>query len=171
MSHHNYFIFSDETTLFRGNCLAIKIVEETMKLKGHAYLTETLKPLIDQVLGSKHSCEIDPSRLQPGESLEANQKKLEEHVELAVKCIIDSCCRCPTTMCEAFFALREVTVNNYPDQDYPIRHQVISGFVILRFFAPAILNPQSIQLITESRVSILHVVVFSFRFHSRRYFV
>lgn len=49
------FTFRDPNTIFRGNSLTSKCIDETMKLAGMHYLQVTLKPIIDEVRStSKH---------------------------------------------------------------------------------------------------------------------
>lgn len=43
------FVFRDPNTIFRGNSLTSKCIDETMKLAGKHYLQVTLKPIIDEV--------------------------------------------------------------------------------------------------------------------------
>lgn len=45
---------------------------ELMKFLGHQYLVLTVKPLVDLIYAERKNCEIDPSRLKPGDSLEQN---------------------------------------------------------------------------------------------------
>ena len=59
-------------TLFRGNSLTTKAVDVYMKMIGHEYLQMVLSDTIRTVFATKHSCEIDPSKLQKGESVAAN---------------------------------------------------------------------------------------------------
>lgn len=40
----------DPNTIFRGNSLTSKCIDETMKLAGMHYLQVTLKPIIDEVV-------------------------------------------------------------------------------------------------------------------------
>lgn len=43
-------VFRDPNTIFRGNSLTSKCIDETMKLAGKHYLQVTLKPIIDEVV-------------------------------------------------------------------------------------------------------------------------
>lgn len=43
------FLSRDPNTIFRGNSLTSKCIDETMKLAGMHYLQVTLKPIIDEV--------------------------------------------------------------------------------------------------------------------------
>ena len=156
VSHYFFFscIFSESTTLFRGNSLVSKIVDEMMKLVGKAYLQETLRPIITEVTAYHRSCEIDPKRLNAGENLDINMNNLVNYVQKTFEAIVCSGAKCPTTMCETFFALREATREYFPNM-MPVRHQVVSGFIFLRFFVLAIANPRLFQLTSEISVSSL----------------
>ena len=131
-----------------------KIVDEMMKLVGKEYLQETLRPIIEEVIAMRRPCEIDYKRLSPMENLETNMDNLVSYVQKTFEAIVCSGTKCPTTMCETFFALREATRDYFPSKGLQVRHQVVSGFVFLRFFVLAIANPRLFQLTTEISVSI-----------------
>ena len=44
---------SDPNTLFRGNSVASKVIDEFMKVVGQTYLHRTLQPCIDEVSNKK----------------------------------------------------------------------------------------------------------------------
>lgn len=67
----------DTNTIFRGNTLVSKCIDELMKLVGHHYLRATLKPTLDLVLRERKPCEIDPTKMQQGESRETNLANLK----------------------------------------------------------------------------------------------
>lgn len=67
---------SDPNTIFRGNSLASKLVDELMKVSGPHYLRSTLKPVIDAVLAEKKPCEVDPLRLEKPEEAASNLENL-----------------------------------------------------------------------------------------------
>ena len=52
---------SDPNTLFRGNSLASKVIDEYMKLVGQSYLQETVQCCIDEV--SDRTANVDLKRL------------------------------------------------------------------------------------------------------------
>lgn len=70
--NHPLIFSRDTNTIFRGNTLVSKCIDELMKLVGHHYLRSTLKPTLDLIFRERKPCEIDPTKLQPGESREAN---------------------------------------------------------------------------------------------------
>ncbi|RXN01967.1 Ras GTPase-activating protein 3, partial [Acipenser ruthenus] len=63
----------DPNTIFRGNSLTSKCIDETMKLAGMHYLQVTLKPIIDEICGDHKPCEIDPVKLKDAENLDNNR--------------------------------------------------------------------------------------------------
>lgn len=59
---------------------------------------------------------------------------------------------CPSLMCELFHVLKELAMERFP-HNQEVRYSVISGFIFLRFFAPAILGPRLFDLTTQQIVS------------------
>jgi len=125
-----------------------------MKLVGLRYLHDTLKRFVDAVIDDHKSCEIDPSKIRDGESLETNQIRLKHYVYDIFNSIINSVARCPQVMVDVFCALKEIACDSFPGNK-EVCYYVISGFVFLRFFAPAILNPRLFKLTEKSIVSTL----------------
>nr|XP_014345190.1 PREDICTED: ras GTPase-activating protein 3 isoform X2 [Latimeria chalumnae] len=135
----------DSNTIFRGNSLTSKCIDETMKLAGMHYLQVTLKPIVDEICDVHKPCEIDPVKLKDGESLETNMENLRQYVDRIFNVITKSGVSCPTVMCDIFFSLRESAAKRFQgDQD--VRYTAVSSFIFLRFFAPAILSPNLFQL-------------------------
>uniref|UniRef100_A0A452S6D6 RAS p21 protein activator 3 n=1 Tax=Ursus americanus TaxID=9643 RepID=A0A452S6D6_URSAM len=135
----------DPNTIFRGNSLTSKCIDETMKLAGMHYLHVTLKPTIEEICQSHKSCEIDPVKLKDGENLENNMENLRQYVDRIFTVITKSGVSCPTVMCDIFFSLREAAAKRFQD-DLDVRYTAVSSFIFLRFFAPAILSPNLFQL-------------------------
>uniref|UniRef100_A0AAY4CJ59 RAS p21 protein activator 3 n=1 Tax=Denticeps clupeoides TaxID=299321 RepID=A0AAY4CJ59_9TELE len=135
----------DPNTIFRGNSLTSKCIDETMKLAGMHYLQVTLKPIIDEICTDHKPCEIDPVKLKESENLDTNRENLRQYVDRIFNVITTSGVRCPTVMCDIFFSLRESAATRFQvDQD--VRYTAVSSFIFLRFFAPAILSPNLFQL-------------------------
>lgn len=55
LANHEAGIIIDANTLFRGNSLTTKVVDEFMKKVGMAYLQRTLQSIIDEVLATVES--------------------------------------------------------------------------------------------------------------------
>ncbi|XP_046607580.1 uncharacterized protein LOC124298935 [Neodiprion virginianus] len=139
---------TDPTTIFRGNTLVSKMMDEGMRLAGLHYLHCTLRPAMEQVFLERKPCEIDPTRVKDANTIQANLANLKEYVQRVFTAITTSGVRCPPLMCEMFWSLRELAVTHFP-YNKEVRYSVISGFIFLRFFAPAILGPKLFDITTE----------------------
>jgi len=65
-------------------------------------------------------------------------------------------------MCEMFWCLRELAATHFPENK-EVRYSVISGFIFLRFFAPAILGPRLFDITTEQIVNNLIEMIYIMR--------
>uniref|UniRef100_T1IVH0 Ras GTPase-activating protein 3 n=1 Tax=Strigamia maritima TaxID=126957 RepID=T1IVH0_STRMM len=139
---------TDINTIFRGNTLVSKCMDEFMRLAGLHYLHETLKGTLDQVLNERKCCEIDPTRIREGDNIDVNKQNLSEYVVRILNAITNSALACPPVMCEVFAEIKELAVQCFPENK-EVRYTVISGFIFLRFFAPAILGPKLFELSNE----------------------
>ncbi|XP_017777247.1 PREDICTED: GTPase-activating protein isoform X2 [Nicrophorus vespilloides] len=139
---------TDATTIFRGNTLVSKMMDEAMKMIGIQYLHKTLRPTIEQVFLEKKPCEIDPTRVRDATTIQANLSNLKSYVHGIFRAITESAVHCPALMCQIFDNLKECAMTYFPDNK-EVRYSVISGFIFLRFFAPAILGPRLFDLTSE----------------------
>lgn len=73
MVHSVHFYVSDPNTLFRGNSLVSKLIDESMKVVGQSYLQRTLQSCIDEIFEAQKPCEIDTSRLTENDNVEVNK--------------------------------------------------------------------------------------------------
>ncbi|XP_047683813.1 rasGAP-activating-like protein 1 isoform X3 [Prionailurus viverrinus] len=152
---------TDPNTLFRSNSLASKSMEQFMKLVGMPYLHEVLKPVINRVFEEKRYIELDPCKIDLGRTRRISFKGApsEEHVREAslglltgylgpiVDAIVGSVGRCPPAMRLAFKQLHQRVQKRFPQAEHEdAKYLAISGFLFLRFFAPAILTPKLFDL-------------------------
>uniref|UniRef100_A0A8C1NBG0 RAS p21 protein activator 3 n=1 Tax=Cyprinus carpio TaxID=7962 RepID=A0A8C1NBG0_CYPCA len=112
----------DPNTIFRGNSLTSKCIDETMKLAGMHYLRVTLKPIIDEICTDHKPCEIDPVKLKESENLDTNRVMIRDDDD------DDDDGVCVSAV------------------DPDVRYTAVSSFIFLRFFAPAILSPNLFHL-------------------------
>lgn len=148
LASHEISKLTDPTTIFRGNTLVSKMMDEGMRLAGLHYLHSTLRPAMEQVFSEKKPCEIDPTRIKDANTIQTNLSNLKEYVERVFTAITTSGIRCPPLMCEMFACLRELAATHFP-RNKEVRYSVISGFIFLRFFAPAILGPRLFDITNE----------------------
>uniref|UniRef100_A0A4W3HS68 RAS p21 protein activator 2 n=1 Tax=Callorhinchus milii TaxID=7868 RepID=A0A4W3HS68_CALMI len=135
----------EANTIFRGNSLATRCIDETMKLVGKHYLKVTLKPIIDEICDSCKPCEIDPIKLKEGDNVEVNKENLHQYVDRVFSVIVKSSMSCPTLMSEVFNSLQKLAKKQFPDDPH-VRYSSVSSFVFLRFFAVAVVSPHSFHL-------------------------
>ncbi|XP_036908045.1 rasGAP-activating-like protein 1 isoform X1 [Sturnira hondurensis] len=152
---------TDPNTLFRSNSLASKSMEQFMKLVGMPYLHEVLKPVISRVFEEKKYIELDPCKMDLSRTKRLSFKgtSSEEHVRETslglltgylgpiVDAIVGSVGRCPPAMRLAFKQLHRRVEERFPQAEHKdVKYLAISGFLFLRFFAPAILTPKLFDL-------------------------
>ncbi|KAI1718890.1 GTPase-activator protein for ras-like GTPase domain-containing protein [Ditylenchus destructor] len=73
------------------------------------------------------------------------QRNITVYAELAFSRVVDSHQRCPGILREVFAELREVVQKYFPGRD-DVARLALSSFLIMRFFAAAILNPKLFSL-------------------------
>ncbi|KPM03628.1 GTPase-activating protein-like protein [Sarcoptes scabiei] len=142
---------SDVNTIFRGNSLVSKCIDELMKLVGIRYLHDTLKNCVEIVITENKCCEIDPTKIKDLDFMQIQMNNLKQYTALFFQAIISSVPRCPQVMRDVFSVLKELAVKFFPDTK-DVCYYVISGFVFLRFFAPSILNPRLFEL-TDRKIN------------------
>lgn len=126
-------------------------MDEAMKLAGLRYLHTTLRPAMNQVFQERKPCEIDPTRVRDSNAIETNLANLTEYVRIVFEAIVQSAVHCPSLLCQIFHNLKECAIRYFPENK-EVRYSVISGFIFLRFFAPAILGPRLFDITNEQIV-------------------
>ncbi|KJH48764.1 GTPase-activator protein [Dictyocaulus viviparus] len=137
----------DLNTLFRSHTLASKMLYELLKIYGHSYLIDTLKPVIDKIYKERRCCEVDPNRMPQGETDEKNLRTLLYYFSLVFACITESTSRCPSSIRVILSDLRMVVRQKTGKLD--VEFLALSSFLIMRFFAAAVLSPKSFGIKSE----------------------
>ncbi|XP_033905596.2 neurofibromin isoform X11 [Acipenser ruthenus] len=149
-------------TLFRGNSLASKIMTFCFKVYGATYLQKLLEPLLRAVITTPEwqhvSFEVDPTRLEPTESLEENQRNLLQMTEQFFHAILSSSCDFPPqlrSVCHCLYQatchslLNKATVKEKKENKKSVVSQrfpqnsmgAVGSAMFLRFINPAIVSP------------------------------
>ncbi|KAM9468706.1 neurofibromin isoform 3-T4 [Clarias gariepinus] len=149
-------------TLFRGNSLASKIMTFCFKVYGAAYLQKLLEPLMRGVITSPEwqhiSFEVDPTRLEPTENLEENQRNLLQITDRFFLAIINSSSEFPPqlrSVCHCLYQatchslLNKATVKEKKENKKSVVSQrfpqnsigAVGSAMFLRFINPAIVSP------------------------------
>uniref|UniRef100_A0A8C1XIR4 Neurofibromin n=1 Tax=Cyprinus carpio TaxID=7962 RepID=A0A8C1XIR4_CYPCA len=128
-------------TLFRGNSLASKIMTFCFKVYGAAYLQKLLEPLLRGIITTPEwqqiSFEVDPTRLEPAENLEENQKNLLQITDRFFLAIINSSNEFPPQLRSVCHCLYQVVSQRFPQNSIG----AVGSAMFLRFINPAIVSP------------------------------
>jgi len=135
--------------LFRGNSLLTQALDFHMRRVGKEYLEEVLFDRICEVNTLNPDCEVDPSRLAYGEDLAKNWAQLTALTTGFWESIASSAKRCPAELRQILKFIRAVAEDRYGDFLRTVPYTSVSGFLFLRFFCPAILNPKLFGLLRD----------------------
>jgi hypothetical protein len=134
--------------LFRGNSLVTKALDSHMRRLGSEYLENVLGPRLRKIAEKDPDCEVDPMRVRSAEQGERNWSTLLNLTSSIWKAISDSAEVCPYGLRALFRHIRSCAEDRYGSFIRTVRYTSVSGFLFLRFFCPAILNPQLFGLTT-----------------------
>ncbi|EDO36190.1 predicted protein [Nematostella vectensis] len=138
----------EQATLFRGASLATSLMDQYMKMVAIPYLQHTIKDVILKILECKQSCELNPAKMEKGADTVVNLKQLLEFLFEAIDAIFTSAEECPKTLRYLFGCLQQNVKDKWADNQ-TVRTRVVSGFLFLRLFCPAIMNPKTCNLMSE----------------------
>ena len=132
--------------LFRGNTLLTKSLDLHMKRVGKEYLEETLMEPLRNINSINANCEVDPNRIACIGDLDKHWRRLILVTSQVWQAIAASCFRCPAELRLIFRHIRACAEDRYGDFLRTVSYSSVSGFLFLRFFCPAILNPKLFAL-------------------------
>ncbi|KAL4811116.1 hypothetical protein BDV18DRAFT_128623 [Aspergillus unguis] len=135
--------------LFRGNSLLTKALDYHMRRLGKEYLEETIGERLYEIDEQDPECEVDPSRIHRADDLERNWNNLVQLTTKVWKSIANSASRCPPELRLIFRHIRACADDRYGDFLRSVTYSSVSGFLFLRFFCPAILNPKLFGLLKD----------------------
>jgi hypothetical protein len=135
--------------LFRGNSLLTQALDFHMRRVGKEYLEEVLYDRICEINTLNPDCEVDPSRLAHGDDLTKNWAQLTTLTTGFWGSIASSAKRCPAELRHILKFIRAVAEDRYGDFLRTVPYTSVSGFLFLRFFCPAILNPKLFGLLRD----------------------
>ncbi|KAK4133787.1 hypothetical protein BT67DRAFT_381913 [Trichocladium antarcticum] len=135
--------------LFRGNSLLTQSLEFHMRRLGKEYLSETLADKILEINESDSSCEVDPSKVHHGEDIQQHWNQLIQFTTGIWDSIASSVARLPPELRHILKYIRAVAEDRYGDYLRTVTYTSVSGFIFLRFFCPAILNPKLFGLLRD----------------------
>lgn len=135
--------------LFRGNSLLTQALDFHLRRVGKDYLEEVLSDKIMEINTMNPECEVDPSRIAHGEDLDKHWALLTKLTKDVWESIASSAKRCPPELRHILKYVRAVAEDRYGDFLRTVTYTSVSGFLFLRFFCPAILNPKLFGLLRD----------------------
>ncbi|OAL02127.1 hypothetical protein IQ06DRAFT_376314 [Phaeosphaeriaceae sp. SRC1lsM3a] len=135
--------------LFRGNTLLTKSLDLHMKRLGKEYLEETLSEKLKEINEKDPECEVDPNKVASQHELDRNWRRLINCTEEVWRAIYNSLSRCPQELRLIFRHIRACAEDRYGDFLRTVKYSSVSGFLFLRFFVPAVLNPKLFGLLKD----------------------
>ncbi|CAG5116470.1 unnamed protein product, partial [Candidula unifasciata] len=150
----------DVNTLFRGNTLGTKSVDNFMKVLAMPYLQKVLQPTIDRIINEKKAIELDPFKVNSlrsrrhslhreseesfvNHSLEA----IEDYINHIINSIVGSVTYCPQVLRRVLRNIQIRVREKWPEEVFEdVPYTAVSGFIFLRFFAPAVMSPKLFSL-------------------------
>lgn len=125
-------------TLFRGNCVASKIMSHCFRTFGTKYLKELLEPHIPSPQ-LNISYEIDSTKLEEDGDIETNQTNLLKLTKEILDSILSSASDFPPQLNLMCICLRKVLCKKYSNSDTYLK--AVGTVIFLRFINPAIVSP------------------------------
>ena len=126
-----------ESTLFRSNSVASKMLSMYTKMLGNSFLVEVIKPSLQQVITNNLNLEIDPNKANSSINIENNLQIIQQISQELLNRIIQSIDLCPPQFQDVCATLFKTIQKKFPEDPY----NGIRNFMFLRYICPAILNP------------------------------
>lgn len=133
--------------LFRGNTLLTKTLDTHMRRVGKEYLGGVLSARMKELNDEDPDCEVDPNRLTSQQDIDRNWRRLLGWTQKLWKAITSSHNKCPVELRMIFRHIRACAEDRYGDFLRSVSYSSVSGFLFLRFFCPAVLNPKLFGLL------------------------
>ncbi|ODN03089.1 Ras GTPase-activating protein 1 [Orchesella cincta] len=139
---------AETTTLFRADSLTTTLMDLYMKNVCEDFLHAAVKETVNRILESKQSCELNPSKIEPGGDNCANAEFLLVVLDEITENIFMAYDSCPPTLRYIFGTMQRAAMTKWPGERL-VKTRVISGFIFLRLICPSLLNPRSFNLVSE----------------------
>ncbi|KAK9447820.1 uncharacterized protein V1518DRAFT_420513 [Limtongia smithiae] len=145
----NNAAIADANLLFRGNSLLTKSLDAHMRRVGHMYIVETIGDIVSRIVKEDVLCEVDPQRLDDATELDQNWTRLNRYIAALWQRIRESAPKCPPGLRRIFANIRMHIEEKYGEFIESASYTGVSGFLFLRFFCPAVLNPNLFGLVND----------------------
>ncbi|RVD83765.1 uncharacterized protein DFL_005543 [Arthrobotrys flagrans] len=135
--------------LFRGNSLLTKAVEAHMARYAKEYMDETIGGHVKRIAEEDLYCEVDPMKCKNQDEIKQNWKTLNSLVRNLWQSICYSGHKCPLEVKKVLYHIRLCVEEKFGGIISGPTYSSVSGFLFLRFFCPAIMNPKMFGLLKD----------------------
>jgi len=142
-------LHGEANLLFRGNSLLTQALDIHMRRLGKEYLEEVLSEKVLKINVLNPDCEVDPARLSQGDDINKNWSQLISLTTEVWENMAGSAKRCPPSLRQILKYIRAVAEDRYGAFLRTATYTSVSGFLFLRFFCPALLNPKLFGLLRD----------------------
>ncbi|KAJ2693876.1 Ras GTPase-activating protein 1 [Coemansia sp. RSA 1285] len=164
----------DPALIFRGASVTTRAMDTLMKVCGLSFLDQMIGDIVRAIVDSEHRCEVDPTKLSSGESLDNHWEMLTRLLQALWQAIEESKDWCPVKMRRVFYRIRRTILGVYTDDvttsegdknnssggdgngggggtaQGNVQYSCISGFLFLRLLCPAMLSPRAFGLVNRA---------------------
>ncbi|XP_014669624.1 PREDICTED: ras GTPase-activating protein 1-like [Priapulus caudatus] len=137
------------STLFRTSTLATKVMDLYMRQTTGLFLQYAVQKSIVRIVETNRSCELNPVMMERPSDITGNLEYLLSVLDDIMESIYMSSDSCPMQLRYIFHYLQRDVQRKWPD-NFSVKTRVVSGFVFLRLFCIALLNPRMFRLVTET---------------------
>lgn len=133
-----------ESELFRANSITTRLLTIFAKTYGYNYVRGTIHPLLASLAEKPEACsfELDPSKASATDDIEKNAEHLKLMCQALLDIIYSSTPRLPILFRALCYHIWDVVEDKFPES----RHSAVGSFVFLRFYCPAIVAPEVVDL-------------------------
>lgn len=124
-----------------------------MRRLGKDYLEDTLTEPIRDIDEFDQDCEVNPNLIKNLDDMKQNWRNLMGLTEKVWKSIVASASHCPPELRMIFRHIRACADDQFGDFLRTVTYSSVSGFLFLRFFCPAVLNPKLFGLLKGMLIS------------------
>ncbi|ORY04201.1 hypothetical protein K493DRAFT_311429 [Basidiobolus meristosporus CBS 931.73] len=132
--------------LFRRNCMATRLLAAFAKMYGSEYLRSTLQPILREMVSNNHlAYELDPTKMSMNSDAAKNLANLKQMSQAFLDVIVASAPKVPRAFREICHFLSTIVGERFPEA----KSAAVGGFIFLRFFCPAIVAPETHNLVAS----------------------
>ncbi|KAK6500377.1 hypothetical protein TWF481_010720 [Arthrobotrys musiformis] len=135
--------------LFRGNSLLTKAVEAHMARYGKEFMEEIIGGHVKRIAEEDLYCEVDPMKCKSPDEIKQNWKVLNSLVRNLWQSIRGAGHKCPLEIKKVLYHIRACVEEKFGGILSGPTYSSVSGFLFLRFFCPAIMNPKMFGLLKD----------------------